>query len=663
MKSKIFLLALFVSFFAGGFYAYAEDEILLPDPILEEETVLSDPPKTVTVFIRAEDNLLYSGTAELPDGDTIMVPDSVGTPHAISAQSVLALLFTLDQSQDAFEVTDLEYYPSFSSLYLKCLAPSGGSPWCGNWQYAVGFTTPSTSIDTTILSGGETIGFYFGSPHRLVLSQTSVMVGESLEVIAQKYNYVDNTYLPLPAVTVAATAANPDDPWIPTVVATQLVDDLGTAKFSFEVSGTYDLGIAEDYYFPLYPIQVTPLSVSSGGGGGGGGMPLPLFSVPNALSFLKNLQKEDGSFAGDMYTDWAAIALASTGENGPEIARILSYWKENNTPSASITDIERHTMALLSLGQNPYDFHGVNYIQSIIQAFDGTQIGDSSLVTDDVFALIPLAAAGYTADDPMIAKVLAFILKNQDANGSWAGSVDFTAAVVQALKMFPLSESDSALSSASLFLQSSQAGDGGFGSVFSTSWAMQAMQTLGVQWGKNGYTPASYLGSAQTANGSALPGDDAANAIWATSYAIPAAVGKPWALILKSVQRPVVSANSDPVTVEVPTASFGEEKTPESFREEVKIPPDALLLTVAAEVLSEPLASNQAVILAVAPATSQQDQSQESASTEEPTPSPKMLTAAAGNTTAKIPWVPIIGSGTIVLLFFFACPKFFPKGR
>ena len=66
-------------------------------------------------------------------------------------------------------------------------------------------------------------------------------------------------------------------------------------------------------------------------------------------------------------------------------------------------------MALLSLGQNPYSFNGVNYIEAIINGFDGTQFGNTELVNDDIFALIPLSKVGYVESNEIISKALAYV--------------------------------------------------------------------------------------------------------------------------------------------------------------------------------------------------------------------------------------------------------------
>lgn len=279
-------------------------------------------------------------------------------------------------------------------------------------------------------------------------------------------------------------------------------------------------------------------AVSNDGGGGGGGNPPPALSVPNAVNYLNGVQNPDGSFGGaDLYTDWASIALASANGN---TANILQYMSSHDTVSANLTDNERHAMALLTLNQNPYTFGGSDFITPIVKSFDGTQFGDSSMDNDDIFALIPLESAGYTGNDDIIAKDIAFIISKQNSDGSWDASVDLTAAAIQALKpLDSVAGVSDALAKAGTYLANTQGGDGGWGNVSSTSWVMQAQSALGASWGKGGKTGNDYLASAQASDGAVAPANETLqNRIWMTSYAIPASLGKPWTSIMHSVSKP-----------------------------------------------------------------------------------------------------------------------------
>ena len=513
-------------------------------PVTRTVTVVAPiPVPTETVLIRDGSTVIYQGTVNLPATGIVSITDDTGTTHSVNADSFLGLLYSISQTSGSFSLSDIQYYSSFGSLYLKCLTPSGGVQACDNWQYVVNDSAPSAGMDSTILLGGETVGLYFGSPHQVTFNITSITAGGSFTATAQQYNYLDNTWGSLTGVTIGATVPNPNDPYNPTVVTSQAVDVNGNATLTLATAGTYTVGIADDYYFPSYTVTVSA-PVQSGGGGSGGDIPPPppIFSVPNAIAYLMSVQSPDGSFnESDMYTDWAAIAFGADNISGTAETNLLNYMSSHNTVSSLLTDNERHAMALLALGQNPYSFHGVDYITPIINSFDGTQFGDPTLDNDDIFALIPLESAGYTVNDSIIAKDIAFVISKQNADGSWDETPDMTAAAIQALKPVSSARGVSvALTKATTYLQNTQASDGGFGSIYSTSWVAQAMSTLDASWTKNGISIADYLASQQANDGAALPTSETLqNRIWATSYAIPAALALPWSSIMHSVSKPV----------------------------------------------------------------------------------------------------------------------------
>ena len=133
------------------------------------------PAPTATFIIRNGSSVIYQGTVPL-----------------LADKSVLATLQSIDATSDAFSITNVQNY-SFGK-YLKCLLPSGGAELCDNWQFAVGSVNPFSSIDTTILSGGETVGIYFGNSHQLILNTNSIITGASITATAQKYDYQNNVW-------------------------------------------------------------------------------------------------------------------------------------------------------------------------------------------------------------------------------------------------------------------------------------------------------------------------------------------------------------------------------------------------------------------------------------------------------------------------------------
>jgi hypothetical protein len=208
-------------------------------------------------------------------------------------------------------------------------------------------------------------------------------------------------------------------------------------------------------------------------------------------------------------------------------------------------------MALEALGIDPYTGTAVNTIAPIVRAFDGTQIGDSSLDNDDIFALFPLLHAGYSANDTIIQKTVAFLLSVQKVDGSWDESVDMTAAAAQALSQVrSLSGVETALTAAETYLRKSQHNDGSFGNSFSTSWTLQSMRVFGgsTPWAPSGPYATDYLASLQQPDGGLeATSSDPQTRVWATAYAIPATFGKSWADILHSYTKQDIAPLSPPV--------------------------------------------------------------------------------------------------------------------
>ena len=564
-NNKFFLTILSFSlvFVFSVFFNNVEAQDVIPPEEVDPEIVVEEPVLTANFIIRVNDQIIWQGDTPLGSAGSIEVLDSASNVHQINAHSVLAVLKKLDDSSESFAISNLQYYDSFGSFYLKCLTSSAGES-CDNWQYALGEVTPWQSIEQTILTGGETVGIYFGTPHRLTLSKDQVLVGENFVATTQKYNYVDNSWNPFLGVSVGVTLPNPADQWNPTVLATYPVDASGNTNISIDAPETYTLGIVEDYYFPAYQVTVSPLPVvTSSGGGSGGVSPVEIkneavtpvtekiFDLPSALDFLKNKQDIEGSFGlQSLYTDWVAIAYGATDTKNE---KLLDYLKSNNKISNFLTDNERRAMALMALNQNPYSFEGINYIEAIVKSFDGVQFGDPNLMNDDVFAIIPLTNAGFIIEDEMIHKTISFIITKQKENGSWEESVDMTVATIQALKPFEgaLGVTE-ALVKANKYIKNNQKSDGGFGSVSSTSWVMQASNILDSNVITKNTKFINYLGAQQQTDGGLLPETELlANRIWATSYAIPGFLGKTWNEILYKFPKEIIKEKEEVVVKEI----------------------------------------------------------------------------------------------------------------
>lgn len=301
-------------------------------------------------------------------------------------------------------------------------------------------------------------------------------------------------------------------------------------------------------YGPWLTAIVQPVSPERAGGGP---VIVDVFprkmDVENAVSFLVAQQREDGSFGLSLLTDWTAVALGSyEGKSASAFYAVnaLKEWLTQNpiTESSTLTDYERRAMALMSLGVDPYFGTNTNYIEAILQEFDGEQFGSQDLVNDDIFSALVLLKAGYEANMTPLLETLPFILSWQRESGSF-GSIDLTAAAIQVLTLFSESgERNTALQNAKEYLESKQESDGGFGNVYSTSWALQAIAALnedGDAWAMDvdKRTPEHFLALRQAFDGGLLKEDSKENRIWATAYAVLAALQKSWGDVLKDFKR------------------------------------------------------------------------------------------------------------------------------
>ncbi|OHA17080.1 MAG: hypothetical protein A3G52_01580 [Candidatus Taylorbacteria bacterium RIFCSPLOWO2_12_FULL_43_20] len=428
------------------------------------------------------------------------------------------------------------------------------------WSWFADLEYGSTALNKHILEEGEDLLVTLGKmPLKILLSTTTPYVSGTTTVTVLEFGFdADWNAVWLPSASssirvgenvsyfgnegVFVIAATGTDPFSVYALKEGFIDS--KARTIYPVINENLLRVGDDGV-PSDNGGNTPGQNGLGGAGDSGTL---LLNIDLALSYLAERQADDGSFSADMYTDWAALALSV--KNGQPKEKIRQYLVSLNFEGRSATDYERHAMALMSLGVNPYDGTEVDYIEKIVNYFDGRQIGYDSLVNDDIFAIFPLVSAGYGSDDDIIRKTVAFIVSKQSPNGSWVNSVDMTSAAVQALSLARNEPGVSqSLSKAKSYLKSMLQDDGGFFSGFSTSWAIQAIYALGEHprdWKKNEKTPLDYLADLQEEDGAFESEDfDDDTRIWATSYAVLAGKGLTWHDALKKFSKPGLGGNME----------------------------------------------------------------------------------------------------------------------
>ncbi|MFZ3015461.1 MAG: prenyltransferase/squalene oxidase repeat-containing protein [Minisyncoccia bacterium] len=517
----------------------------------------------VNLTIRDTDTIVFSGAIPLqipplPDG-MIDLADSSFVTHSINANSVLSMLNDADLLSPDFSISNLEYYDSMGSFYLKCITDVVGER-CDDWQYTVDNLYPPLGMDKTILIGGENVYVYFGPQHRLSLSSASINASETLTVTTENYDYQNNSWIIRTGVTVGLTQPDPNNPWSPIEIRTSAVDANGQVIFSGIPEGSYNVGIQEDFYFPTETLTVTtppaPVHHSSSGS-----YISPIiietivkqtFDTKKAFEFLSSQQKENGSFGEEIYTDWAAIAFGSNADNQDQKNKLIKYLSENKLTGENLTDYERRSIALMTLGLNPYNIYpdigganNENYIEKIVKNFDGIQFGNINEDNDDIFALIVLQNAGFKQDEKIITDTINFILSKQKENGSWDESIDMTGAGIEALSIYKeKQEVKIALDKAKEYLKQNQKDDGSWSNVSSTAWAIEGILALGEKiedWKKNENTPIDYFALNQDIDGG-IKNENLQNKIWQTSYVLTSLSDKTWNEIMKKFEKEDIKA-------------------------------------------------------------------------------------------------------------------------
>lgn len=280
--------------------------------------------------------------------------------------------------------------------------------------------------------------------------------------------------------------------------------------------------------------------------------------IINALNYLKSRQDSDGCIGGFATSAWVISGIVAAGENPSstewssgskslvECIKKDSFWF--NDPSRNATDFERQIIAIVASGGNPANFNGLDYVAKLKSMYDGTQMGNSSYINDDVWGVIALIAAGEPDSSTEIQGMIAFIESNQGADNGWSWGVgqssdaDSTADAIMALIATGETTSSTEIQNAIDYLKSQQdSNNAGFMSwgtanPDSTSHSVDAIVSVGgnptdALWEENGTNPAEYLLSWQQANGGfSNPYTDPllGSSEWTTANALNALLGKPY---------------------------------------------------------------------------------------------------------------------------------------
>ncbi|MHB8490680.1 MAG: prenyltransferase/squalene oxidase repeat-containing protein, partial [Solirubrobacteraceae bacterium] len=268
-------------------------------------------------------------------------------------------------------------------------------------------------------------------------------------------------------------------------------------------------------------------------------------------------ENADGGFPGspgerssELYSAWAAIALAGAGENpGTAVAGKRSPLHSIRAEAGTlegIGDAERTMLALHACGVDPGAIGDRDLEAQVLAGAhaDGSVGGQVNLTA---FAILALRGAGRAASDPVLHAATAWLAAQQNPGGGFgygargaASDVDDTGAALEALLAGGTPQGSGAVSAAVGYLRAAQSRDGGFpqqpGQVSdaqSSAWAVQGLIAAGIDPSALRAAPGApgataFLERMQMRNGAFRysPGSEQ-TPVWVTAEVLPALAGRP----------------------------------------------------------------------------------------------------------------------------------------
>ena len=314
----------------------------------------------------------------------------------------------------------------------------------------------------------------------------------------------------------------------------------------------------------------------------------------NAVNFLKSKQDATGRITTGFSapSQWSAIAFTAAGVDvatvkNPTVSLKDFLLTDIPADSSSATEFETRILAIVAIGENPTSFGGSNLVGSLESKYDGTQIGDSCSLNDDIFGLLALVASGTLSTTTVKQGTLDFIISKQDADGGfgfsapgcdwYSTSADMTGAGIQALQAakdngLTNAGLDTAIVSAKNYLLSNQNADGGFGyfgssDTDSAGWVLMGLNAIGMESSTEATNARNYLISQQSASDGGITAFDWGSSTFVsnastTAQALIGLLGKSWILKIYTPVIPTPTVTIAPTNI--PTATPTPTPTPSS---------------------------------------------------------------------------------------------------
>jgi hypothetical protein len=189
-----------------------------------------------------------------------------------------------------------------------------------------------------------------------------------------------------------------------------------------------------------------------------------------------NLDQATSSLPSD--EEWSIMAHAAVNQTtGQSFLR--------SPISGSATDIEKRILAITAIGENPRTYGSEDLIGKLEAMFDGSQIGDASLLNDDIFGMLALESAAIS--DNVVSKSREFILSHENSDGGWGfGTNVGSDSNTTAMAIAALSLSGGAPGGAFDYISKTQDSSGGYGFMpgtpadgASTAWVIMGYNIAG----------------------------------------------------------------------------------------------------------------------------------------------------------------------------------------
>ncbi len=209
---------------------------------------------------------------------------------------------------------------------------------------------------------------------------------------------------------------------------------------------------------------------------------------------------------------WSVMGLAALGENNINANHLKNI---NASDAISLT---APILAITAINQNPSTFANSDYVANLKNFYSQGQLGDPSLLNDDIFGLLALVAAGENTQSEIITSLKNNIIEHQNADYGWGfmiganSDTNMTAAAIIALKASQIDANHNGLQNAWQYLRNQQQADGGFtydnasqnsdsASTAWVLWSLNAWQIPSSEFIKNGNNPTTYLENLQSNEG------------------------------------------------------------------------------------------------------------------------------------------------------------------